>query len=217
MAGQTSKFWSSISIAFSFVVVIWMIHLLTFFSGLNLVGLGVYPRETVGLKGILFYPLIHGDFNHLISNTTPLFVLSAMVLYFYRRVAIPAFLLIYLLSGLAVWLFARPAYHIGASGFIYGLVAFVFWNGIFRKNIRSIALALIVMFYYGSMFLGILPFNSGVSWEGHLFGALAGVLASYWFMGKLEPDEKRTPYSWELESEPDKRFFLDRDVFDKRK
>ncbi len=200
-----------------FVLTIWIVHLVTYLLNLDLGQYGVYPRRFFGLRGILFSPLIHSDFGHLISNTTPLLVLSALIVLFYRRVAIPAFLMIYFFSGLAVWAFARPAFHIGASGFIYGLVTFVLWTGIFRRNIKSIALALIVVFYYGSMIFGILPLREGISWEGHLFGALSGILASYWFMDLIEPDEEKKLYSWQREAEQPKQYFLPRDTFDNPK
>ncbi len=212
-----TQFIRSIKLPFTFGAIIWIIHSLSMGLNVDLKFLGVYPREIFGLKGIIFSPLIHGDWGHLLSNTTPLLVLSALVLFFYKRVAIPAFLLIYFLSGFAVWLFARPAFHIGASGFIYGLVAFVFWNGVFRKNIKSIALALIVVFYYGSMIFGVLPLQEDISWEGHLFGALAGIFASWAFMDKIEADEKKPVYSWEVEPEPKKRNFFSPDTFEKTK
>ena len=203
----------SIKLPLAFLLLIWAVHVITHFLHIDLTTYGVYPRQVSGLKGVLFSPFIHADFGHLISNSTPLVVLSALILFFYQRVAIPAFLLIFFLSGVAVWTFARPAYHIGASGFIYGLAAFVLATGIFRKNMKSIALALIVVFYYGSMIFGILPLDTKVSWEGHLFGALAGAIASYWFMDLIEPDEKKPVYSWETEPETNKEYFLDRDTF----
>ena len=212
-----TKIVKTLKLPIIFVAIIWAIHAVSFVLGLDLKALGVYPREVFGLKGILFSPLIHGDWGHLLSNTTPLFVLSVIVIYFYRRVAIPAFLLIYFFSGVAVWLFARPAFHIGASGFVYGLVAFVFWTGIFRKNMKSIALALIVVFYYGSMIFGVLPLQEEISWEGHLFGALAGVFASWLFMNRIEVDEQKPVYSWEKEAELEKQSFFPSDTFDKTK
>ena len=214
---KNSNLVRSIKLPLTFLVIIWAVHVVTHFLHIDLTQLGVFPRRLSGLKGIFFSPFIHADFGHLISNSTPLFVLSALTLFFYKRVAIPAFLLIFFLSGAAVWAFARPAYHIGASGFIYGLVAFVFWNGVFRKNIKSVALALIVVFYYGSMIFGILPLNSTISWEGHLFGAIAGIIASYWFMDLIETDEKKPVYSWETEPPVEKQYFLDRDTFEQTK
>jgi len=204
------------------VLILWVIHTLQFVTGISLGQLGVFPRELWGLKGVIFSPLIHGDWGHLISNTPPLFVLSAMILFFYRRIAVPAFIMIYLLTGMAVWAFAdlfemARHFHIGASGVIYGLVAFVFWNGVFRRNIRSIALALIMVFYYGSMVYGVLPGQEGISWESHLLGALVGIFTSFWYKDVIEKDEERQPYSWETEDESEEKFFLDRDTFERTK
>ena len=209
---KNSKLYQSIRLPIVFIIVLWVIHLLPFDLGMY----GVYPRTSWGLRGVFFMPLIHGDWGHLISNTPPLFVLSAMVLFFYRKVAVQSFIMIYLLSGLAVWLFARPVFHIGASGVIYGLVAFVFWNGIFRRNIKAIVLALIVMFYYGGLFVGILPGQEGISWEGHLFGGVVGIFVSYWMKDDIEQDEEKKSYSWENEPQTE-RNFLDRDTFEQTK
>ena len=215
---KSNKFIESLALPAKFVMLIWGIHLFQWASGIDLRFLGTLPKQIEGLRGIIFTPLLHKDFGHIISNTPPLFVLSAIIMFFYRRVAIPSFLMIYLLTGLAVWLFARTGYnHIGASGVIYGLVAFVFWSGIFRRNIKSIVLALIVVFYYGSMVLGIIPGDELVSWESHLMGGLVGIFVAYWFKEKIEKDEEREKYSWETEPETEKKPFLDQTVFDKTK
>ena len=215
---KSSRTYQSIIWSFRLVAVLWVIHLFQVLSGLDLGWLGIYPHRVFGLKGIFFAPLIHADWGHLLSNTPPLFFLSLIILYFYRSVAVPALTMLYLLTGLTVWLFGRPVFHIGASGVIYGMVAFVFWNGIFRRNLKSIALALIVMFYYGSMFAGILPGQQGISWESHLLGGLVGIFTSFWFRGNLEQDEAKPVYSWEREEEsPSDSYFLDRDTFDKTK
>ncbi|MDX1942516.1 MAG: rhomboid family intramembrane serine protease [Saprospiraceae bacterium] len=200
------------------IVLLWIIQVLQILSGIDFGWLGVFPREVWGLRGVLFSPLIHGGWGHLLSNTPPLFVLSAMILFFYRRVAISAFVMIYLMTGLAVWGFAdlfeaSRHFHIGASGVIYGLVAFVFWNGIFRRNLKSIALALIVALYYGSMLMGILPGKEGISWESHLLGGLVGIFTSFWFKEAIEKDEEKQKYSWEEEPQ-EKQFYFDRDIFD---
>jgi hypothetical protein len=132
---------------------------------------------------------------------------------------VPAFWIIYLFTGLSVWLFARPVSHIGASGVVYGLVAFIFWNGIFRRSIRSIILAVVVTMLYSGMFMGILPQQEGISWESHLFGALVGVVTAYWFRGVLEDEEAEVaavdPFADErgVEKVP----FLPPDAFDKTK
>ncbi|MEN0004379.1 MAG: rhomboid family intramembrane serine protease [Bacteroidota bacterium] len=208
------KLQESLTVPFYMVAVLWIIHLIQFILPFNFGWLGIYPGEIWGLRGVIFAPLIHSDWGHLLSNTPPFFALTAIIWFFYRRIAIPSFMMIYLLTGLGVWLFGREVFHIGASGVVYGLVSFVFWNGIFRRNLKSIVLALIVVFYYGSMFAGILPGQEGISWESHLIGGIVGIFASYWFKEAIEEDEKKPVYSWELEEET-KESFLDPNAFEK--
>ncbi len=199
------------------ILLLWVIHLIQVATGISLAGFGVRPRHLDGFWGIFTAPLVHGNWSHLFSNTPPLFAMLAMVLFFYRTVAVSAISLIYVLTGLAVWAFAFNAntFHIGASGVVYGLVSFVFWSGVFRRNLKSIVLALIVVFYYSSMFLGILPGQEGISWESHLYGAIVGMLVSFWFKDRIEPDERPEPPSWELEAPQEERPFFDPNVFEK--
>ncbi len=192
----------------------WIIHIVNTAVGMSFGVFGLYPRSVLGLRGILLSPLLHGSWSHLISNTVPYIALAGILFFFYRRIATQAFIMIYLLTGIAVWLFGRPVIHIGASGVVYGLVAFVFWTGIFRRSVKSIVLSLIVVFYYGSMFLGILPGQDGISWESHLLGALVGIFVAYWFKGRIEKDEEKPVYSWEREDPSPTRPFLPRDAFD---
>lgn len=124
--------------------------------------------------------------------------------------------MIYLLTGLSVWIFGRRVFHIGASGVVYGLVAFVFWMGIFRRSLKSIILALIVTVLYSGYFFGILPNQEGISWESHLLGGLVGIFTAYWFKELIESDEVVQAPSWENEP-ASTQFFLDRDVFEKTK
>ncbi len=214
---MSEKFVESLSVPFKMIAVLWSIHVVQWFLGLKLGFLGVFPLKAFGLKGILFSPLIHGDFGHLLSNTPPLFVLTALLIFFYRKVALRSFAMIYFLTGLAVWLFGRPVFHIGASGVIYGLVAFVFWSGIFRRNFKSIALALLVVFYYGSMFMGVLPGQEGISWESHLLGGLMGIFVAWWYKEEIEKDEVKKTYSWETEPELPPEPFFENDLFEKTK
>lgn len=194
------------------LVVLWAIQVLQSFTGLDLGFLGIFPREIPGLKGVFFSPLIHGGFGHLIANSIPFLVLASMTLFFYPRIAKTAFILIYILTGLAVWAFGRQVFHIGMSGVIYGLVAFIFWNGVFRRNLKSIALAAIVLFYYGSMLTGILPMKEDISWESHLLGGFSGIFISFLFKNRLEADEN--PVRPEI-PEPETDYFLQRDTFEK--
>ena len=121
---------------------------------------------------------------------------KTVVLYFYPKVAYKVFTIIYFGSGILVWFFGREVYHIGASGIIYGFVSFLFFSGIFRKDNRSIALALVVIFLYGGLIWGVLPVEKGVSWESHLFGAIVGLISAFIFR-KVDPPKR---YDWEDEN-----------------
>ncbi len=200
------------------IVALWFVHAIQVVLHLDLATFGVLPLREVGLRGIVFSPLIHSNWGHLMSNTFPLFFLGALTLFFYRRIAFASLLIIYFLSGLLTWVMPfQTGWHIGASGVVYGLWAFIICNGIFRRNLRSIALALIVVFYFGGMLAGILPGGQeSVSWQGHLAGLLAGIFTSFWQKESIEKDEEKPRYSWEDEPQ-EETFFLDRDAFEKSK
>ncbi|NNK28616.1 MAG: rhomboid family intramembrane serine protease, partial [Flavobacteriaceae bacterium] len=134
--------------------------------------------------------------DHLYNNTIPLFVLSTALFYFYRKIAWKVVIFGILLSGLLTWVIGRPANHIGVSGFIYVLVSFTFFKGIFAKHYRLIALSLIVVFLYGSMVWGTLPIQEGISWEGHLSGMLTGLLFAIIFRKEIAKPKK---FIWEEE------------------
>jgi len=216
MESQRSHIISSLKLPFQFLVLMWGVHFIQFITQTDFGTFGIYPRTTFGLRGILFAPLIHANIQHLISNSAPLFLLAVLILYFYPRVAVRSLAMIYVLTGVAVWLFARNVFHIGASGVVYGLVSFVFWSGIFRRNLKSIILAIIVTFLYSSLFLGILPNQQGISWESHLLGGLAGIITAYWYKEEIEADENPEHAKLE-EQEQEQSFFLNRDVFEKTK
>lgn len=171
--------------------------------------LGVYPRHLEGLKGILTMPFIHADIKHLFSNSVPLLILGAALLYFYRELALRVFLWIWLLDGIWLWLGGRENYHIGASGLVYGLSSFLFFSGIFRRDTRLIAISLLVVFLYGGLLWGIFPDFLGVqvSWEAHLYGAAAGALLA-WVYRKEGPQRKQ--YDWETEEDTEEEIiFID--------
>ena len=181
-----------------FPVVLWTVHLLSLLFNEDLSKLGLLPRNLVGLLGIFTSPLIHADFSHLISNTIPLIILGWIIFSFYPKVSYILFLFIYFVTGLLVWIFARQVFHIGASGVVYGFVSFLFFSGIFRRDNKSISLALVITFLYGGLVWGMIPGWKGISWESHLFGAITGLVAAYLFR-KIDPPSKK--YDWE--DEPD--------------
>ena len=184
-------------IPLTFPVVLWVIHLISFVFKTSLRQFGVLPRNFSGIYGIITSPLIHGSFSHLISNTAPLVILGLSIFYFYPKSAYRSFIIVYAGTGLLVWLFGREVYHIGASGIVYGYVSFLFFNGLFRKDNKSIALSLLVVFLYGGLVWGVLPGMPGISWESHFFGAVMGLIAAFIFR-KTDPQKK---YDWEDEEE----------------
>jgi membrane associated rhomboid family serine protease len=151
---------------------------------------GVLPLTVEGIKGIFLYPFIHGDILHLFDNSIPLLVLGTMLFYFYRPLAWEISALIWFLSGFWLWIIGRPSYHIGASGFIYGLAAFLFFSGVFRRNINLLAISLLVVFLYGGLIWGLFPIDEHISWEGHLAGAVAGSILA-WFYKQSGPQKPR--------------------------
>lgn len=198
----TPTFRSSALTALAFIALLWLFELLDRTLGLQLYRFGVYPLAADGLAGILFAPLIHGSWTHLLSNSFALLILLTTLLYGYPRSARLALLFIYLGSGMGVWLFARENYHFGASGLTHGIMFYVFTSGILRRDRRSIALSLIVFFIYGGMIWSIFPQEPGISYESHFFGALCGVLAAFLF-SRRDPPPAEKHYDWEDEEGPD--------------
>ena len=188
-----------------FVGLLWIIHGLAYYAELELTPFGILPRSVAGLKGILLSPLIHGDLNHLFNNSVPLILLGWALFYFYRQVAFKVALWSYLLAGLYTWISARTSYHIGASGLVYALFGFLFISGFIRRYIPLIAVSFLVAFLYGSLIWGILPWDKGVSWEGHFWGLFVGLIMAF-FYRKQGPQRKE--FKWdededELEAFPD--------------
>ncbi|MBT8304515.1 MAG: rhomboid family intramembrane serine protease [Bacteroidia bacterium] len=179
-----------------FVLLIWIVFWFEIRFGLSFNSFGINPGKLLGLRGIVFSPFIHSGIDHLYNNTIPLFVLSTALFYFYRKIAWKVVIFGILLSGLLTWVIGRPANHIGVSGFIYVLVSFTFFKGIFAKHYRLIALSLIVVFLYGSMVWGTLPIQEGISWEGHLSGMLTGLLFAIIFRKEIAKPKK---FIWEEE------------------
>jgi membrane associated rhomboid family serine protease len=216
MANMTQKLWSSLRFPFAMLAILWGVHLINWLLQGQLNVFGVLPRDVVGLRGVLFSPLLHSSWTHLASNSVPFFVLLCIMTFFYKRIAVRSFIMIYVFSGLAVWFFGRHVLHVGASGVVYGLVAFIFWSGIFRRSLRAIVLGLVVTILYSGMIPGILPNQDGISWESHLLGALVGIFTAYWYKEEIESDEQTPPPFWELEeADEEARPFLPPDTFDK--
>lgn len=162
-------------ISLSFIVILWLVKVFEVEFKSDFAEWGIFPLSAKGLRGIIFAPLIHANFEHLIANTFPLFILMFSLFFFYRKSAYVICLLIYILSGFFVWLVGRESLHIGASGIIYGLAAFLFMSGIISHNIRLLTISMIVALLYGGLFWGIFPVKPEISWESHLWGGISGL------------------------------------------
>ena len=190
-------------VSLSFIVLLWLIHSLAVFNSLNLWDLGIHPKTINGLQGVLLAPLIHGDWEHLATNTPALVILITALYYGYPQTATRAMVLIWLVSGLIAWLFARSGtVHYGASGITHGLMFFLFTIGLLRRDRLSIALSMVIFFLYGSMVWSILPNKPNISFEMHLSGAAVGVVIAFLFR-KIDIPFPVKHYDWENEEEID--------------
>ncbi len=178
----------------SFVVLLWLVELFDSLTGHQLDRNGIRPLETDGLTGILFAPLLHSNWEHLMANTGPALVLGFLMTLAGLSRFLFATAIIWIVGGFGTWLIGNvgaPSYrgvvvetnHIGASGLIFGWLTFLILFGFFTRTIWEIVIGVVVLFVYGSILLGVLPGTFGVSWQGHLSGALAGVLAAYLLSG----------------------------------
>ncbi len=171
--------------------VMWVVFLL---FGKNALDYGILPRHVSGLKGIIFSPFIHVNFGHIAANTLPFLILTWVMALFYRRFWLLAFVLIVVTGSFVVWLFGRTAMHVGASLAIFGVFGFLVASGFFRKKFKAVLIAIIIGILYGGILIGVLPTNPYISWEGHLFGFLAGIFWAYVFRNTAsEKEEKVLP------------------------
>jgi membrane associated rhomboid family serine protease len=192
----------SFAAAASYVAILWLVKIVETIYGVSFVEYGVYPGQVSGLIGILLAPLIHSSYTHLFANTAPLLILGTALLYGYprsARIVIPA---VYFGTGLGVWLFARHAYHIGASGLAFGFMFFVFTIGVLRWDRRAIALSMVVFFLYGGMIWGIFPNDPDISYESHFFGAVIGIILAV-ILRNLDPRTPEKQYSWDEDEKID--------------
>jgi membrane associated rhomboid family serine protease len=184
-----------------FITLMWLVKITELLLDTDLSGLGIYPLTVKGLAGVIFSPFIHSDFNHLFNNSLPLFFLATALFYFYSEVALKVFSWTWFLTGMLVWFAGREAWHIGASGLVYGLASFLFFSGIIRRHFRLIALSLLIVFLYGSMVWGIFPgVYKNVSWESHMLGFFSGLILALWFR---KEGPQQLVYEWLEEDEDD--------------
>ena len=185
----------------AFVALLGWIKLIELWMGAPFEGLALRPRDPVGLIGILTGPLLHGSLSHLASNALPLLILGTLAGGLYPRATLRALPLIWIGSGIFTWCVGEAgSAHIGASGVAHGLMFLVFVLGVLRRDRQAIAAGMMAFFLYGGMLLTIFPREADISWESHLGGALAGMLAAIlWRRRDAALPRKR--YSWEDEPE----------------
>lgn len=180
----------------AFVIILWVIHIIQALFHTSFAHFGILPRDYASLPGILFAPLIHGSFSHIAANSMALLVLGTALIYGYPRTSKIVIPFIYLGTGLAVWIFGRESYHIGASSLTFGFMTFVFVAGILHWKAKAIALSCLVFFLYGGMIWGIFPSQEGISFESHLFSAIIGIVCAFAFRN-YENAEEEPEYDWE--------------------
>jgi membrane associated rhomboid family serine protease len=161
------------------LILLWVVFIMTWLSGGSLLTLGVIPRTTIGLRGILFAPFLHGSLAHLLANSIPFVVLGWLVMLRDPRHFVTVTLVAMLSSGLTAWLLGPPnSVHIGASGVIFGYLGFLMLSGWYARSIGSILLSVFVTVVWGGLIFGVLPGQAGISWQAHLGGFFGGVLAA---------------------------------------
>ena len=199
------RFFLSLIIPGIFIFLMWFVKVTEVLFEADFSRFGIYPLTVRGLAGIVLSPFIHSDFRHLFNNSLPLFLLSLALFYFYSEIAFKVFSLTFIITGTLVWIGGREAWHIGASGMVYGLASFLFFSGIIRKYFRLVALSLLVVFLYGEMVWGIFPgIHDNISWESHMLGFLSGIFLA---INYREQGPQSPVYEWmeEEDTEADQK------------
>ena len=208
---ERKRIWLALLPSMVWVVLIWLAFVIDK-SGVIEGGFsrwGIMPREWGGLKGVVFSPFLHSSVSHVWSNTLPLLILTWFLFYFYSKIAFRAFVYLWLTSGLITWAIGRGAYHVGASGLVFALLFFLFFSGLVRKYIPLVAVSLVVAFIYGSTVWSIFPLtewvDATISWEGHLSGAISGLVFALVFR-KEGPQKPVTVWDDEDTDDDDDEF-----------
>lgn len=187
----------SVIIPLVFIILFWLIKFIEISLDINLAPYGMRPRDISQWFGIFTMPFLHGGFDHLLANTSSFLILGTILFYFYSKNSFQVLGLSWLLTGVLTWLIGREnSVHIGASGIIYAFAGFIFFSGVLSRNIRLMAISLIVVFMYGSMIWGLFPQPANVSWEGHLAGFISGIVLALIYQPPKPPvDETKDCYN----------------------
>lgn len=172
---------TNLEISLAAVSVLWAVLLADVLLPTDLRQYGIRPQDVSSLPGIVLTPFLHANLAHLIANSGALFILLLVSLSFSRRLTFQTVIIIILLSGSMVWVFGSPhTVHIGASGLIFGLIGYLLFAGLFRREWIALIVSVIVFLLYGGALLSLLTTVPGISWAGHFFGFVSGVLAAWW-------------------------------------
>lgn len=161
---------------FGFVMIIWLVEIINIAVDHQLCDLGIFPRSKMGIVGIVLSPFLHYGLDHVVMNTLPFIILGGFVVLRNPKQFLKISIFIILVGGMGVWIFGRTAYHVGASGLIFGYFGFILSRSWYEHSFVSVIIAIIAILIYGGMLIGIVPIFSYVSWEAHLFGFIAGIL-----------------------------------------
>lgn len=198
---EKKKFLSSVIIPLCFVVLMWLVKLTEWSFGIDLGPYGLRPHSLKGLYGILTFPFIHGNWEHLLTNSVPILVLGTALFYCYRDIALKVMALSFAISGVLTWCIATSGVHVGASALVYALNLFLIASGFIRRDAKLIAISLIMVFLYGSFLWGMIPVFAkpqNISWEGHLAGFITGVFLAFAYRHK---GPQRETFVWEDEED----------------
>lgn len=177
---RASPLGEAFEVTLRFLALLFALELADVLFALGLDAFGIRPREMVGLRGVLFAPLLHGGLGHVAANAGPLCILLPLFLVDRRQRPWPVLAFIWVLGGLGTWLLGRGgAVHIGASGLVYGIAAYLVVAGVVGSSWRATVIAVFVVVVYGGLVEGLLPRAGPISWEGHLIGAVAGGIAAW--------------------------------------
>lgn len=161
-----------------FIAIIWGVEAVNLLVDHRISEFGIVPRTVDGLRGIPLWIFLHAGIGHVMSNTLPMAVLGGVIATQGQRALLKVSAIVGVVSGVGVWVFARPGIHVGASGLVFGYFGYLVARGWYRRSLSAVVVAILVFFFYGGLIFGILPTFGFVSWEGHLFGLLAGILSA---------------------------------------
>jgi membrane associated rhomboid family serine protease len=165
--------------ALKLIGLLWLLQIINWSLGYRLNALGIRPRTLSGLLGIIFSPFLHGGFGHLFLNTIPLFALGCLILVNGQETFYTVSIIIIVLGGFATWLFGRRATHVGSSILIMGYFGYLLANSYYHFNASTVILAIICVYYFGGLISALVPDKREISWESHIFGFIAGIVAAY--------------------------------------